>query len=36
MPNKTIPPDTLGRADGQKDGTMTIKALPARGLQPSR
>lgn len=36
MPTKTIPLDTLGRADVQQDGTMTIKALPARGLQPSR
>jgi len=30
-PTKTISLDALARADVQKDGTMTIKALPARG-----
>lgn len=30
-PIKTIPLDTLARADVQKDGTATIKALPAHG-----
>lgn len=31
IPTKTISLDALARADVQKDGTMTIKALPARG-----
>ncbi|CAG2126955.1 hypothetical protein LMG31506_00256 [Cupriavidus yeoncheonensis] len=31
MPTRTIPLDALARADVQKDGTMTIKAMPARG-----
>jgi hypothetical protein len=30
-PKKIIPLDTLARADVQKDGTATIKALPAHG-----
>ncbi|MGO4809170.1 hypothetical protein AB4156_06120 [Cupriavidus sp. 2MCAB6] len=31
MPNRTIALKTLARADVQKDGTATIKALPAQG-----
>ncbi|MGT2495336.1 hypothetical protein ACU4GD_45810 [Cupriavidus basilensis] len=31
MPNRTISLKTLARADVQKDGTATIKALPVQG-----
>jgi hypothetical protein len=31
MPTRTISLNALARADVQKDGTMTIKALPAQG-----
>lgn len=36
MKTRTISLDSLARADVQKDGTMTIKALPTRGRQENR